>query len=234
MKNFGFKVVSKNGEIGLIFNKKPVLWRRFLSELVKQRVILRVKDAKKLLEKGDVEIYQVFNLWKFSKKAKEILKKYKLYVDLTLLFAGRFSRDGELFCTFGHLHEKERGELYFCLKNSCYLLLSDFKNKLTRVVRLREGYGYLIHPRFAHRLVSFKKDALVLTVSPIDAGHNYEIIKGKGFPYHLFEKKGKLKIIWNKKFPKHKLEMKRAKRIKFNWKKLKSILFEPENFPRFY
>ena len=240
MKTFGFRVKSKDSEISLIFYEKPIFWRRFLSQMIEEKIILQINKARKKMGKeGDVEIYNVFNLWKFNERAKKILRDYGLQVDLTLLFSGTFSIDkGELFSTYGHRHKKYFGEFYLVIKNCCFLILSDLESKKTKIIKLREGRCVFIHPKYVHRLTCEKKDSLVLGIVPRGAGHNYEIVKGKGFPFHLFFGR-KIEVKRNGKFRSHSFEFGKPKKLvcsKFlrNLKRMERILKEPDKFSEFY
>lgn len=240
MKNLGFEIKSKGSKISLVFDKKPVFWRRFLSQMIKDKVIFQINEAKKKMKReGDVEIYNVFNLWKFDEKAKRILKDYDLQMDLTLLFSGTFSiKKGELFSTYGHKHEKYFGEFYLVLKNSCFLILSDLESKETKILRLKENRCAFIHPKYIHRLTCGKKDSLILGIVPKGAGHDYNIVKGRGFPFHIFLEKT-FKIRRNPKFKSHIFKFKRPKNMKClkflkNFKKMEEILKNPDKFNNFY
>ncbi|MGC9200817.1 MAG: glucose-6-phosphate isomerase family protein [Candidatus Aenigmatarchaeota archaeon] len=219
------------------FSEMPVFWERKMSELIKDKVILDLKNARKALGfYGDRTVYLVYNLWKGIVKYKLIKDKYKLNFDVTLLKGGVFSleKNGETFLTYGHKHEKERGEFYFVLKNGCYLLLADLKKKKCFLVEMKEGESILIHPRFLHRLISKGKDCLVLGIVPEDAGHNYKIVKGRGFPFHIFMKDGWLEIVENKKYKGFEIEKVYATKNKFSLKKLQEILFFPNKAKAFY
>lgn len=214
--------------------------KRYLSELLESRVILDLENAKELLEnKGDLVIYEVFNLWKFQEQAKEFLKEFGLMIDITLLKCGIFSlgRKGEAFCTYGHAHEKNLGEVYQVLKNDCLLLLTHKKTFNTYLVKMKEGYAFFIHPSFIHRLISGKKDCLILNFVPEDAGHNYEIVKNKGFPFHVFYDENKnLEFRENENYPEARLvlieKIKKLNILKFAEEKpqeLKKILRKPKD-----
>jgi oxalate decarboxylase/phosphoglucose isomerase-like protein (cupin superfamily) len=211
-----------------------------LSELLKDKVILDLENAEKLLEKkGDVLVYEVYNLWKFDENAENFLENFGIMMDVTLLKHGSFSpnEEGEAFCTYGHAHQKNLGEVYQVLKNECFLLLSHRKTFNTYLIKIKEGYSFFIHPCFIHRLVAGKKDSAILNFVPEDAGHNYEIVKNKGFPFHVFYGKNKkLYFKENEKYPKAGLvlveDVKKLDVLKLAEKspgKLKEILRKPKN-----
>lgn len=234
---FGFKVRERKGEILLDFKEDVPNWKRFASELLNDRVIMDLENgSKKIEEEGDFIVYEVYNLWKKIDVFKKIYEKARIVGDLTLLNHGIFSTSskGELFSTYGHAHRNELGELYFVLKNECFLILSDKKTFQTFIVKLKEGDCFLIHPNFMHRLTSYKKDCLILTLAPEEAGHDYDCIKGKGFPFHLFYDKKKRKVEM-KKNPNYEASYKmirKSERIELhklikNPEKLRKLLENP-------
>jgi len=229
--------IKGNQFLEIEFEEMPVMWERKMSELIKDKVILDLKNARKALEFfGDRTVYNVYNLWKGIEKYKKIKDKYKLNFDATLLKFGIFSltKNGETFLTYGHKHEKNRGEFYTVLKNECYLLLSDLKKKKSIIVEMREGTSVLIHPRFIHRLISIGKDCLILGIVPEDAGHDYNIVKNKGFPHHIFIQDNWLKIVENKNYKGFSLKKIQAKKISLPIKKLSKILMHPSKHKKFY
>jgi len=221
----------------LEFVKEPTSWERKMSELINDRVILDIDNGKRALEFfGDRTIYTVYNLWRNIEKYEIIKERTGLKFDLTLLKKGVFSveKNGELFLTYGHTHEKNRGELYNVIKNECIILLSDLERKKSFMIELKEGSTILIHPKYAHRLISKNIDCLVLGIVPEDAGHNYNIVKGKGFPFHFFLEEGWIKIVENKKYNNHKIYKGRQVKRKISLRKLKNILYQPDNYKSLY
>lgn len=238
--NLGFKIKEHGKKLELEFEERIERKERKLSELLEDEVIMDLDNGRELLkEKSDVTIYEVYNLWKYQKSAKSFLERYGLMVDLTLLKSGVFSKrkKGEAFCTYGHIHEKNLGEAYEVLKNECYLLLSNRKNFKSYLIKLKEGNSFFIHPSYMHRLISGKKDCVVLNFVPEDAGHDYSIVKRKGFPFHIFyDEKGNLEFRENKKYPETRLVLieglERFSVIEFAEKepeKLKKILENPKD-----
>jgi len=243
--DLGFKVEEIGKHLILHFKEETPSWKRFVSELIADRVILDIENAIKLLQKeGDLIVYEVYNLSKVVKKIKLIYRKTGIATYITLLNAGVFSptNDGELFLTYGHLHEKPFGQLYVILKNECLFVLSEVKTNKTYIIKMKEGDSILIHPRFLHRMVSLNKDCLALDLAPEKAGHNYKIVKNKGFPFHVFSKNGKLKIVKNKKYKSEKFEFVKKvskkkdylKMFEKNPEKLKDILENPEKYKKLY
>jgi oxalate decarboxylase/phosphoglucose isomerase-like protein (cupin superfamily) len=67
--------------------------------------------------------------------------------------------------------------------------------------------------------VSGKKDCVILNFVSEDAGHDYNIVKEKGFPFHVFYKGEKLYFKKNEKYPRADLFL-----VK-NFKKINALKF---------
>lgn len=197
----GFRVGESNGKLHLSFDSKPVFWERFVSQLIKDKVILDLKNATAV--KNEL-VYTVYNLWKFLKG----YKRKNVVCDLTLLRYGVFSprKEGELFETYGHVHRRY-GEVYKVLKNSCFLMMAEKRTKKAYLVELKEGESFLVQPHFMHRLIAKDKDCLVAGFTIKGIGHNYGSVKGKGFPFHLFKKRGKILPVANVKYKNFELKL---------------------------
>lgn len=203
-----FSIKEMGEKIKLDLGRKVKSKKRYLSELVKDRTLLDLENAKKLLKRRDLVIYEVFNLWKFNEYAKNFLRKFGLMMDITLLRHGVFSlkKSGEAFCTYGHIHEKNVGEVYQVLKNDCFLLLSHRKNFNSYLIKMEESSSFFIHPVFIHRLISGGRDCVILNFVPKDAGHDYSIVKNKGFPFHIFyDERKKIRLKENEKYPERRI-----------------------------
>ena len=246
MEDLGFSFIEKEDNISLKFPLQPVYWERRVSKLIEDRVILDVEEAKEFMIKfNDPVIYEVYKLGEFLERFEKVTEKTGIACDITLLKHGIFSisRNGELFCTYGHKHKTEMGEVYHVLKNDCFLELSDIENFDTIIVKLKEGDTFFIHPKFLHRLIcSPRKDCLVIGFVPLEAGHDYDVVKNKGFPYHVFfdYSDGELKFSHNPKFGEVPLkligEVRRKENVfqLFFSGKLKSILEKPNSHEEFY
>jgi len=233
---FSYKIKERKGKLSVTFKGKPKSWKRFVSRLINDKVVLDIKSARNFLKiKGDKEVYRVFHF-----------ESNGLSCDFTLLHHGLFSisKKGEAFLTYGHLHKKYKGEAYSVLRNDCFFELVNKKTFETFIIHLKKGTSIFIHPKFLHRIISHKKDCLVFNFVPEDAGHNYKIIKNKGFPFHLlYNSKSKdIEIVKNKRYRKAKLKF--IKKIKTridpiklfgkNTKKLKDILENPNKHKKIY
>jgi len=245
--DFGYRVKERKNRLSVKFKKKPVVWERRASKLVKDGVLLDIGKTRKLIRtRGNFVVYKVFNVWKFVDDVKNIAEKIGASSNITLLKHGIFSpgNQGELFSTYGHAHEKYYGEFYTILKNQCLIVLADRKSNETFIVNLREGDSIVIHPKFLHRMVSYKKDVLMFDTSPKEAGHNYKIIKNKGFPVHVFYHTKEGIIIFTKNPKYRKVKFKFVKKFKTkidpiklfekNPRKLKDILENPKKNRKFY
>ncbi|MCD6402963.1 MAG: hypothetical protein J7K98_01385 [Candidatus Aenigmarchaeota archaeon] len=171
--------------------------------MVKDKVVLD-PYAFKSAKKRDKTIYLVYKLGESLEYFKRLSEKTGMHFDITLLRSGTLSgrASGELICTYGHKHEENRGELYFVLKNECMIELYDETSRETLVLSLPERSYIFIHPKFFHRLIAGKEDCVVLGIVPKDAGHDYSVVKNKGFPFHVFydSKRGMLKYVHNPNF----------------------------------
>lgn len=240
-----FKIKEIGKRPSILFEKGIPGWKRFATELIKDRVILDIKNAKKMLKvKGDLIVYEVYHLWKGIDEIKKIYQNTGIVCDLTLLNFGVFSssNDGELFLTYGHMHEEEVGEAYTVLKGECFFVLSDINTNKTYILRRKKSDSILIHPKYLHRIVCFKKSCLVLAFVPERAGHNYDIVKNKGFPFHLFYKSKKLRVVRNRNYKRGEFELVKKVNCRINPiqlferapKKLKDILENPEKYRNLY
>jgi oxalate decarboxylase/phosphoglucose isomerase-like protein (cupin superfamily) len=243
--DFGFEMEEMGENLIVHFKKNIPGWKRFASELISDGLVSDRENARKMFEeKGDVIVYEVYHLLEGMEKIKRIYKKTGIACHLTFLNFGVFStsNDGELFFTYGHIHKNPMGEAFTVLKNECLFVLTDNKSHKTYIIRLKEGNSILVPPEYLHRIVSFKKDCLIIDFVPNGAGHNYSIVKSKGFPFHIFYEKKKLKIVKDEKYKNEKFELVKKTASKINPmklfekepKKLKDILENPEKYKNLY
>ncbi|MCW1296753.1 MAG: hypothetical protein OH319_03675 [Candidatus Parvarchaeota archaeon] len=234
LHEIGIKKIFGRKKIQVKFNKHVEKWERTLKKMIDDQVVLAREEGKKLVEKeGDLIAYEVFHLD----------EREGICCDLTLLRFGKIpvNKGGELFSTYGHAHNKEFGECYVCLKNDVFLILTDKEKMDTKIIKMGVGDVVFIHPRYMHRLTVKNADSLVLGFVPKEAGHDYDIIKNKGFPYHIFSD-GKIEFVCNEKYGVKKLIVKNSKKMKFdviktflkNTEKLKDILHNPKKYKKFY
>lgn len=235
LREIGIDGIVGDKRIVVKFNKKIEGWKRTLRELIHDKVILQVEEGEKLLrQKGDMVIYEVFHLD----------EKLGIACDLTLLRFGKFSpsNSGELFSTYGHLHEKNFGECYICVKNGVFLILVDKNSFATKILKMKEGNAVFIHHKYIHRLTVKNSDAAILGFVLKETGHDYEIVKNKGFPYHIFSKNKGFMFMHNERYEAKQLTLSKPKKISVNPirlflnnpEKLKDMLHKPEVYEESY
>ena len=230
------KIEERKGRISVTFDGKVESWKRLVSQLINDNVVLDSKNTEEFLKKkGNEEAYEVFHFYENG-----------MSCDFTLLRHGIFSvsKVGEPFLTYGHVHEREIGEAYSVIRNDCFFEFTDKKTLETFIVHVSQGDSIFIHPRFMHRIISHKKDCLVFNFVPEEAGHDYNIIKNKGFPVHLIYhlKDGSIVFVRNERYGKAnlkiikkvKVKMNPMKLFKENPERLKDILKNPEKYKKFY
>ncbi|MEM7825268.1 MAG: glucose-6-phosphate isomerase family protein [Candidatus Aenigmatarchaeota archaeon] len=243
--DFGYSLKERGKNISLSFKQKVEGWKRVASQLVQDKVIIDIEKARRMIkEKGDLVVYEQYNLWKGLKRFKDLYEKTRIASGLTLLKFGVYSisKEGELFSTYGHAHETYCGEVYYVVKNKCFLILTEKGSFKTYVIKLGEKDSIFIHPKFYHRVTCEKKDVVFATFYPEVAGHDYDSIKNKGFPFHLFLEKNKIKIRENPNFENCKYTIIKRVKSKVNplkliekkQEKLKEILFDPFKNEKIY
>jgi len=104
----------------------------------------------------------------------------------------------EYYMTKGHFHEKiDTAEVYIGISGVGKLMMQDEKGMCFDVDIKPQAIVY-VPPRFAHRSINTGKEPLVfLAIYPSDAGHNYGVIKEKGFAKIVVERNGKPTVIDN-------------------------------------
>ncbi len=173
-------------------------WNRELGKMKDDNVLLHSNKIKK-----NREIYKVYHLSEL-KEFKEICKKSGINCDVTIMNGGILKEKngiGEMFPTYGHIHTSKRNEIYKVIRGRAFLVLVDEDVKKETIIDMKKGDEYLINFKYPHRVYTFNS-AVVLGFVPNDAGHDYDAIKNRGFPYHLFYDTINKEIIFrkNKKF----------------------------------
>lgn len=174
-------------------------WNRELSKMKDDNVLLHSNKIKI----KNREIYKVYHLSDLE-GFKDISKKSGINCDVTIMNAGILKEKngiGEMFPTYGHVHTKRRNEIYKVIRGRVFLILVDEDKRKEVVIDMKKGDEYLINFKYPHRIYTFNS-AVVLGFVPNDAGHDYDVIKNRGFPYHLFYDPINREIIFkkNKKF----------------------------------
>jgi len=170
-------------------------WSRNQKKLKTDNVLLHSRKIKG----KDREIYRVYHLSELD-KFKDISKESGINCDVTVMRKGIFDEGdgiGEMFLTYGHIHTEKRNEIYKVIKGEIFLIMVDEESKKEIIVNMKEGDEYLINFKYLHRIYTYDS-AVVLGFVPKDAGHNYDVIKNKGFPYHLFYDKNNDEILIKK------------------------------------
>ncbi len=210
---------GKNFRVSLLGGPSQglVAWKRTLAKLIDDKVLLEPEAGKALMQRdGDVTVYEVMNLSKSLPALKAIDSKVKVACDITLLNYGIISATdtGELFMTYGHDHEKPFGEVYSVLAGSGFLMLYQPGTNVSRAVSMRKGDEYYIPPGWVHRSYCGDEGMVLVGFVPHEAGHNYDAVKGKGFPYHIFYDEAKQEAFFrhNPGFGKSELQVLRAKK----------------------
>ena len=230
--NFLRKIFLKNNKIEVSVSLP--YWERKACEL-KGKSILNSKHLKKNKE----TIYLVFDVRKVLEQKFRKVKKTNLRFDVTWLKSGILKTRKYLqpYQTFGHLHEKYRGEFYYVLKGHVIFLLSNVYNGNTIIKEIGEDEWIFIHPIFIHKAIS-KNDSLFLGIVPKDAGHNYKIVEKNGLPFYPVIKNSKIEFIKNKWKSKYQPRLEKVETI-FRTKlpeleKIEKILRYPDEHSAYY
>lgn len=123
---------------------------------------------------------------------------------VTIINPGKIGK--EYYLTRGHYHAKENtAEVYVGLNGKGIMILQKKDGQATHLL-MKKGTIAYVPPFWAHRTVNIGKNKFsFLYIYFSDAGHDYEIIKQKGFAKLVIEEKGQPKIINNPKFAKNKI-----------------------------
>ncbi len=118
---------------------------------------------------------------------------------VTIIYPGKIGK--EYFLTRGHYHAKEgKGEVYYGLKGEGIMLLQTRRGE-SKWIQLTQGRVGYVPPFWAHRTVNTgKKKLYALFAYPSDSGHDYDVIKQKGFSKLVIEERGRPKIVDNPSF----------------------------------
>jgi len=192
-----FLNIKKKGK-NFYLNIKTQGWNRELDKMKEDNVLLHSNKAGK-----NREIYKVYHLSDL-KEFKDISKKSGINCDVTIMNSGILKEKngiGEMFPTYGHIHTARRNEIYKVIRGRIFLVLVNEDAKKETIIDMKKGDEYLINFKYPHRIYTFNS-AVVLGFVPNDAGHDYDAIKNRGFPYHLFYDSINKEIIFkkNKKF----------------------------------
>jgi glucose-6-phosphate isomerase len=122
-----------------------------------------------------------------------------LFFGTTVIYPGKVGAEYHL--TRGHYHRKpDRAETYQALSGHG-LVLFEREDGTTRTAELEPGTVTYIPPLWAHRSVNTSDVPLVfLWTCPVDAGHNYEPIAGRGMRKVVVERDGAPRVEDNPRY----------------------------------
>lgn len=114
---------------------------------------------------------------------------------VTTVYSGKVGK--EYYMTRGHYHEKDDAEVYIGFSGSG-LLLMQTKEGETMHLDLKPGSIGYVPPRWGHRTINTSSEKLVFFfIYPSDAGHDYELVKKKGFAKIVIEEDSAPKVVDN-------------------------------------
>ncbi len=176
----------KKGVIQPYTRKKEVR----LSEL--KEYFSNIEEVEKILSKGkDPLIYEYYEYIHSEATGN-------LNLGLTIIYPGKIGN--EYYMTKGHFHEKDAAEFYFCMKGKGMLLMQN-KDGEVSVVELEPGSLGYVPPGWGHRTINTGRNRFVFFFAyPSDAGHNYMIVKEKGFIKIVTEKDKAPKVVDNPRY----------------------------------
>jgi len=150
------------------------------------------KAAEEILSKGkDPKVYEYYE---FSVEDAP----GQLTLGLTVIYPGKVG--GEYFMTRGHFHEKPAAEFYYGIYGTG-MLLAQSEDGRTDYLVLKPGVIGYVPPGWGHRTINTGRRRFVFFFAyPSDAGHDYGIVKEKGFAKIVLEEKGKPKLVDNPRY----------------------------------
>src|SRR5579863_5781367 len=104
--------------------------------------------------------------------------------------------DSEYFMTHGHFHQKRnRTEYYATFLGEGALILMD-ETRRTWLEPMTAGSVHHVPPHIAHRIANVGKSPLkVIACWPSDAGHDYELVRERGFGARLLYLNGQPTLV---------------------------------------
>jgi glucose-6-phosphate isomerase, archaeal len=112
-----------------------------------------------------------------------------LFWGTTMIEPGRVGE--EFFMTYGHRHVKQnRAEYYSCIQGTGVLIMMDASGR-TWIEGMTPGSVHYIRGDATHRVANTGQSLLkFLACWPSDAGHDYDVIRGRGFGARLVARNG--------------------------------------------
>jgi glucose-6-phosphate isomerase len=118
---------------------------------------------------------------------------------VTIINPGKIGK--EYYLTRGHYHANENSSEVYIGLNGEGMIIMQKKDGQFSYLSMKKGVIVYVPPFWAHRTINVgKRKFSFLYIYPSNAGHDYEIIKQKGFAKIIIEENGKTKIIDNPKF----------------------------------
>ncbi len=148
------------------------------------------KACEALLAKGDIRIYDYFDL-----KKPELATE--LAVGTSIVYPGKVG--DEYFMTKGHFHEVlDTTEVYYCFSGHGYMMMESPEGDW-EVGEFLPGQAVYVPGRYAHRSINVSPNEPLMAFFCFrgDAGHDYATIETKGFHKLMVERNGKPEIIDN-------------------------------------
>lgn len=140
---------------------------------------------------GDIVVYEYFEN-SFDTNDEN------LNFGLTVMYPGKVGR--EYFLTRGHFHEKRAAEIYVGLEGEGIILMQS-KDGEVEWRPLRPNTVVYVPPGWGHRTINTGKQELTFFFAyPSDAGHDYEIVRKKGFAKLVIEENGVAVLVENPRY----------------------------------
>lgn len=178
----------KKGAIQQHTRKKEVR----LSEM--KEYFSNIEEAEKILSKGkDPVIYEYYEYVHPEVSGN-------LNFGLSIVYPGKIGK--EYYMTRGHFHLKDSSELYLCLKGRGMILMQNKDGEFLATELEPGSLGY-VPPGWGHRTINTGGGRFIFFFAyPADAGHDYIIIREKGFTKIVIEEDEAPKIIDNPRYHK--------------------------------
>lgn len=117
---------------------------------------------------------------------------------VTTIYPGKVGK--EYYMTRGHYHEKNAAEIYLGLSGRGVLLMQTKEGEAVYLDLKSGGIGY-IPPGWGHRAINTGGEKRVFFfIYPSDAGHDYELVRERGFAKMVIEEDGAPKVVDNPRF----------------------------------
>lgn len=148
--------------------------------------------AEKILSKGrDPVIYEYYEYAPAETSGN-------INFGLTVIYPGKIGK--EYYMTKGHFHEKDAAEFYLCLKGRGILLMQNRDGEVI-TIKLKPGALGYVPPGWGHRTINMGRSKFAFFFAyPSDAGHDYMIVREKGFAKIVIEEEKTLKVIDNPRY----------------------------------